>query len=70
MLVKSDIGQELELWVTSFILSMGIILSLGGVAISFWYIWESVEDKSIAVFSILVIVSTTIVMRNFLKGKQ
>lgn len=68
--MKSDIGQELELWITSFILSMGIILSLGGVAISFWYIWESVEDKSIAVFSILVIVSTTIVMRNFLKGKQ
>ena len=68
--MKSDIGQELELWITSFILSMGIILSLGGVAISFWYIWESFEDKSIAVFSILVIVSTTIVMRNFLKGKQ
>lgn len=66
--MRSNIERELELWITAFILSLATIISLSAVGISFWYIWESFEDKSIAVFSILIIVALTIVIRTYLNG--
>ena len=66
--MKSNIGQEIMLWLTSFLLSIGAILTVCCIIALFWYIWTCFEDKSIGVTSTLVIVSTTVAMRSFLKG--
>lgn len=66
--MRSNIERELELWVTAFILSLAIMISLGAVAVSFWYVWLSFENKILAVFAILIIVTFTVIVRNFLNG--
>ena len=66
--MRSNIERELALWISAFLLSLGIIISLGAIVISFWYVWISFEDKSLASFSILIIGALTVIIKNYLNG--